>query len=80
MSRAIAYRPQGTDGMDQKVIDHVREYGFVTNRTMQRLFDVQLFAARNVLNDLRKRQILEKIGDARGGTGVRYGPGPNFPA
>jgi ATP-dependent DNA helicase RecG len=80
MSRAITYRPQGMDGMDQKVIDHVREYGFVTNRTIQRLFDIQLFAARNLLNDLRKRQILEKIGDARGGTGVRYGPGPKFPA
>ncbi|GIH73549.1 ATP-binding protein [Sphaerimonospora thailandensis] len=79
MSRAVSYRSRSVDGMDQKVIDHVREYGFVTNRTIQRLFDIQVYAARDLLNDLRKRQILEKIGDARGGTGVRYGPGPRFP-
>ncbi|MHB1614177.1 MAG: hypothetical protein ACYCYA_07610 [Actinomycetes bacterium] len=31
---------------------------------------------------LRSRGLLEKIGDARGGPGVRYGPGPGpgFPA
>ncbi|MBO4271246.1 ATP-binding protein [Microbispora triticiradicis] len=79
MSRAVAYRRRGVDGTDQKVIDHVREYGFVTNRTLQRLFDIQVYAARDMLNDLRARGILEKIGDARGGTGVRYGPGPAFP-
>ncbi|NJP24122.1 hypothetical protein FLW53_07895 [Microbispora sp. SCL1-1] len=79
MSRAITYRRRGVDGMDQKIIDHVREYGFVTNRTLQRLFDIQVYAARDMLNDLRARRILEKIGDARGGTGVRYGPGPAFP-
>lgn len=79
MSRAVTYRRRGVDGMDQKIIDHVREYGFVTNRTLQRLFDIQVYAARDMLNDLRARQILEKIGDARGGTGVRYGPGPAFP-
>ncbi|KAA9381637.1 transcriptional regulator [Microbispora cellulosiformans] len=79
MSRAVAYRRRGVDGTDQKVIDHVREYGFVTNRTLQRLFDIQVYAARDMLDDLRARRILEKIGDARGGTGVRYGPGPAFP-
>jgi hypothetical protein len=29
---------------------HVQEYGFVTNRTLQRLFDRDLFAARNMLS------------------------------
>jgi len=65
--------------MDEKVIEHVREYGFVTNRTLQRLFDRDLYAARNLLYDLRERGLLEKIGTARGGPGVRYGPGPKFP-
>lgn len=79
MSRAVTYRRRTIDGTDQKIIDHVREYGFVTNRTLQRLFDIHVFAARDLLNNLREREILEKIGDAKGGTGVRYGPGPRFP-
>lgn len=47
---------------------------------LQRLFDRDLYAARNMLHDLRERGLLEKLGTARGGTGVRYGPGPKFPA
>lgn len=79
MSRAVTYGRRGTDDIDQKVIDHVREYGFVTNRTVQRLFDVSVPAARNLLVEMRGRGVLEKIGDARGGPGVRYGKGPAFP-
>jgi ATP-dependent DNA helicase RecG len=79
MSRSVAYRRVAFDDMDQKVIDHIREYGFVTNQTMRRLFDLHVYAARDLLNSLRDREIIEKIGDARGGTGVRYGPGPRFP-
>ncbi|WP_203943531.1 hypothetical protein [Planotetraspora thailandica] len=79
LSRAVAYHRRGIDGMDQKIIDHVREYGFITNRTIQRIFDVHVFAVRDLLNDLRESRILEKIGDARGGKGVRYGPGSAFP-
>lgn len=79
MSRAVAYGRRGTDDIDQKVIEHVREYGFVTNRTIQRLFDISVYAARNMLAELRRRGLLEKIGDAKGGPGVRYGPGPDFP-
>ncbi|MFC0862240.1 ATP-binding protein [Sphaerimonospora cavernae] len=48
MSRAVSYRSRSVDGMDQKVTDHVREYGFVTNRTIQRLFDIQVYAARDL--------------------------------
>lgn len=78
LSRAVAYSRQGADGTDQKVIEHVREYGFVTNRTIQRLFDISVPNARNMLSDMRNRGLLDKIGEARGGPGVRYGPGPNF--
>ncbi|WP_433368944.1 ATP-binding protein [Streptosporangium sp. CA-115845] len=79
MGRAITYRRRKLDETDQKIIDHIREYGFVTNRTLQRLFDIHVFAARDILTSLRERELLEKIGDAQGGTGVRYGPGPKFP-
>ena len=79
MSRAVVYGRRTTDDVDHKVIEHVREYGFVTNRTVQRLFDINVPAARNMLVEMRNRGLLEKIGDARGGPGVRYGPGRDFP-
>jgi ATP-dependent DNA helicase RecG len=79
LARAVGYRRRTIDQLDQKVIEHVREYGFVTNRTLQRLFDRDIYAARNLISDLRERGLLEKVGTARGGPGVRYGPGPKFP-
>ena len=82
LARAVSYRRRTIDQIDEKVIEHVQEYGFVANRTLQRLFDRDLYAARNLLNDLRDRGLLEKVGTARGGPGVKYmkyGPGPKFP-
>lgn len=79
LGRAVTYRRRTIDQIDEKVIEHVQEYEFVTNRTLQRLFDRDLYGARNLLNDLRERGLLEKLGTARGGRGVRYGPGPKFP-
>jgi ATP-dependent DNA helicase RecG len=79
LSRAVGYRRRTVDQTDEKVIEHVREYGFVTNRTLQRLFDIGVYAARNLLTDLQARGLVKKIGTARGGPGVRYGPGKNFP-
>lgn len=74
LARAVSYyRPQ-TDATDEKVLEHVREYGHITNRTVQRMFDVDVYRARNMIADLRRRGLIEKIGDARGGPGVRYGP------
>lgn len=55
------------------------KYGSVSNRTLQRMFDIHVYAARDMLADLRKRGLIAKIGDAQGGKAVRYGPGPNFP-
>ncbi len=79
MSRAVAYRRRAVDDIDSKIVEHVREYGSISNRTIQRMFDLHVFAARDVITDLRARDILDKIGDAKGGTNVRYGPGAAFP-
>lgn len=78
MGRALSYTRRTPDQIDAKVVEHVSEYGFITNRTLQRLFDVHVFAARDILSDLRARGILRKVGKARGGRGVKYEPGPNF--
>jgi ATP-dependent DNA helicase RecG len=79
LARAVEYHRRTLDQTDEKVVEHVREYGFITNRTLQRLFDVNVFTARNLLSDLRSRGILKKVGTARGGPGVQYSRGPRFP-
>lgn len=73
LARALRYRRRQLDGADEKVLDHIREYGYVTNRTVQRMFDIDVYRARNLIADLRSRGLVSKIGDARGGPGVRYG-------
>lgn len=74
LARALSYHRRQLDASDDKVLEHIREYGFVTNRTVQRMFDIDVYRARNLLADMRKRGLIAKIGEARGGPGVRYGP------
>jgi ATP-dependent DNA helicase RecG len=80
LGRAVVYGTRGLDEADSKIIEHVREFGHVTNASLQRMFDVHVFAARDLLNTLRRRGIVEKLDEARAGKGVRYGPGPQFPS
>lgn len=79
LGRAVSYHRRQADGLDRKVVEHVREYGHVTNQALRRMFDVNVYGARDMLRDLQQRGILSKIDD-RAGPGVRYGPGPRFPA
>ena len=79
LARAVSYRRRTADETDAKVVEHIKEYGFVTNKTLQRLFDMNVYTARNLLSDLQRRGLVEKIGSARGGPGVRYGRGEKFP-
>lgn len=79
LGRAVRYHFRQTDDVDRKVIAQVDEYGHVTNQTLRRLFDLDVNRARDLLRDLQHRGILEKVDKARGGPGIRYGPGPDFP-
>ena len=74
LARALTYHRRRIDASDEKVTEHIREYGFITNKTVQRMFDIDVYRARNLLADMRSRGLIEKIGEARGGPGVRYGP------
>ncbi len=76
---AVAYNQRATDDLDRKMVTHVSEYGFVTNRTVQNLLDVQLTRARDLLKDWVRRQLLVKTSEHERGPGVTYGPGPAFP-
>ncbi|MGI5273200.1 hypothetical protein ACQEUU_28910 [Nonomuraea sp. CA-218870] len=43
LGSAVAYHSRATDDIDRKIIEHVRDYGEVNNRTIQRLFDVDVY-------------------------------------
>ena len=77
---AVSYQTRSVSDTDRKVIAHVVEYGRVTNRTVQNLFDLGVHQANSVIDDLVRRQVLVKTSVQQRGPGVEYGPGPTFPA
>jgi ATP-dependent DNA helicase RecG len=79
LGSAVAYQRRTTDEIDRKVIEHVREYGKVTNRTIRNLLDVSVSRAAAIVGDLVKREILVKTSEAQRGPTVEYGAGSRFP-
>jgi ATP-dependent DNA helicase RecG len=77
---AVGYQRRTLDDIDRKAIAHVAEYGKITNRTIQNLFDIDVHRAKAVLADLVDRGILIRTSKQSRGPGVEYGPGPEFPA
>ncbi|HEY5980094.1 MAG TPA: RNA-binding domain-containing protein [Microlunatus sp.] len=76
---AVAYSRRTASETDRKVVDHVRDYQTINNSTLQRLFDVDVYQARDLLRDLVGREVLIRVSEQTRGTAVRYGPGPKFP-
>jgi len=76
---AVRYHRRSADDTDKKVVDHVREYSSINNATIQRIFDVDVYQARDVLRDLVGREVLTRTSAQTRGTAVRYGPGAKFP-
>ncbi|MEV0594539.1 RNA-binding domain-containing protein [Nonomuraea cavernae] len=79
LGAAVTYHSRAVDEIDRKVIEHLEDYGEVNNRTIQRLFDVDVYQSRDILRDLVGREIITRISEQKRGTAVRYGPGPAFP-
>lgn len=79
LGSAVVYQRRTTDAIDRKVVAHVREYGKITNRTLQNFFDVHVFKARDIIADLVQRGILVRISEQQRGPKVEWGPGPKFP-
>ena len=79
LGSAVAYHRQATDDIDRKIIEHVRDYGEINNRIVRRLFDVDVFQARDIIRELVGREVLIRTSEQKRGTAVRYGPGPEFP-
>jgi ATP-dependent DNA helicase RecG len=77
---AVAYHRRSSSDTDRKVIDHVREYDTINSATIQRIFDVDVYRARDILRDFVGREILVRISTQTRGPKVKYGPGAQFPA
>lgn len=78
LGTAIPYHRRTQDDTDRKVLAHVSEYGRITNKTVQNLFDVDMQRARALLSDLVRRGVLVKTSARQRGPGIEYGPGPEF--
>nr|WP_228720996.1 RNA-binding domain-containing protein [Arthrobacter sp. 260] len=76
---ALRYQKRSVNESDAKIVEHVKDYGQINSRTVQRLFDLDVFQARDLLRDLLGRELLIRISEQSRGTAVRYGPGPKFP-
>ncbi|MEI2638370.1 MAG: ATP-binding protein [Microthrixaceae bacterium] len=79
LGTAVRYHRRTVDETDLKVIAHLNEYGRVTNRTLQNLFDIDVYRARDILADLQNREIVVRTSEATRGPSVEYGPGHKFP-
>lgn len=79
LDSAVPYTRHTSDEIDRRVIAHVREYGRITNTTVQNLFNVGMTRARQILANLVERDILTKTSQAQRGPSVEYGPGNKFP-
>ncbi|WP_233357153.1 AlbA family DNA-binding domain-containing protein [Saccharomonospora iraqiensis] len=79
LGHAVSYHSRAMDDIDKKVIEHINDYGEINNRTIQRLFDVDVYQARDILRELVGREIITRSSTQRRGVAVRYAAGPKFP-
>lgn len=77
---AVVYHTRSSHEVDKKIVDHVREYESINNGTIQRLFDIDVYGARDILRELVGREVLTRVSTQTRGKAVKYGPGPKFPA
>lgn len=75
---AVTYHRAPSAERDRKIIEHLAEYGSINNRTVQNLFDVDVYRASAILRDLVGREVVVRTSDQTRGHAVRYGPGPAY--
>ncbi|WP_298992784.1 ATP-binding protein [uncultured Pseudokineococcus sp.] len=76
----LPYHRNEQDAVDRRIVEHLREYDTVSNKTVQNLCQVQVARASALLRSLADRQVIQKTADSpeRGPT-VRYERGPRYP-
>lgn len=76
---ALAYQSRPKSDIERKVVAHVRDYGSINNDAVKRMFDVDVYAARDILKELVQREVLARTSEQSRGTAVKYGEGRKFP-
>ena len=79
LGSAVSYHRAPSDERDRKIVEHVEEYRSINNRTVQNLFDVDVYRASAILRDLVTRDVLVRTSEQSRGNAVRYGAGSAFP-
>ncbi len=80
LGSALVYQSRPKSDIERKVVAHVRDYQSINNDAVKRMFDVDVYAARDILKDLVDREILARTSEQSRGTAVKYGVGRRFPA
>jgi ATP-dependent DNA helicase RecG len=80
LGSALNYQSVSKNDIDRKVVAYVSDYESINNEAVKRMFDVDVYAARDLLQGLVSREILARTSEQSRGTAVRYGPGPKFPS
>jgi ATP-dependent DNA helicase RecG len=75
LGTAIPYAWQTSSDIERRVLAHLREYGRVTNGTIQNLFNVKVDRANQILRDLRDRSLIVRTSEATRGGSTRAGAG-----
>lgn len=78
LGSAVSYHRAPSHERDRKIIEHLHEYGSINNRTVQNLFDVDVYRGSAILRDLVEREIVVRTSEQTRGNAVKYGPGPAF--
>ncbi len=76
---AVHYYVNPAASGERKIIEHLREYGSINSKAVQRMLDIDVYAARDILRSLTDRAIIVRTSTQTRGTAVKYGHGPNFP-
>lgn len=74
----LAYQSRPSE-IERKVVAHIREYGSINNDAIKRMFDVDVYAARDILRQLVDTHVLARTSEQSRGTAVKYGEGKRFP-
>ena len=77
---AIAYHRAPSSERERKIVEHIAEYGSINNRTVQNMFDVDVYRASAILRELVERDVLVRTSEQQRGQTVRYGPGSSYTA
>ncbi|MBL7488215.1 putative DNA binding domain-containing protein [Frankia sp. AgB1.9] len=80
LGTVLPYHRNTADETERRIVAHLREYGTISNQTVQNLLLIGVQRASVILRSLAERGIIQRTENSpTRGPGVRYEPGPHFP-